>query len=71
MNVGGNTPLHVAASRNSKEATKWLLNRGADVTKVNKSGKKPLDMAVQANCTEVIAVLTNFKQESASMNCLT
>ncbi|KAI8895150.1 hypothetical protein BC833DRAFT_510069, partial [Globomyces pollinis-pini] len=42
-NVGGNTPLHVAASRNSKESTKWLLMRGADTEKINKSGKTPLE----------------------------
>jgi Ankyrin repeats (many copies) len=71
VNVGGNTPLHVAASRNSKEATKWLLQRGADVNKVNKSGKKPLDMAVQANCTEVCGVINSFKQDSISKIYLT
>jgi ankyrin repeat protein len=63
VNVGGNTPLHVAASRNSKESAKWLLLRGSDTGKLNKSGKTPQEVALQSNCQEVADILAKFKPE--------
>ncbi|KAJ3364746.1 SH3 and multiple ankyrin repeat domains protein 2 [Kappamyces sp. JEL0680] len=63
VNVGGNTPLHVAASRSCKESTKWLLMRGADVEKLNKSGKKPYDVALQAACSEICDIMTKFSSD--------
>jgi ankyrin repeat protein len=62
-NVGGNTPLHVAASRNSKESAKWLLLRGSDTEKLNKSGKIPYEVALQSNCNEVSEILKKFKAD--------
>lgn len=66
VNVGGNTPLHVSASRNSKESTKWLLLRGADQEKKNKSGKIPLEVALQSNSDHVVDLLSKFKSDSIS-----
>ena len=66
VNVGGNTPLHVAASRNSKESTKWLLTRGSNLEAPNKNGKTPLEVAQQSNCTEVCDIITKFKPETIS-----
>lgn len=67
-NVGGNTPLHVAASRNSKESTKWLLLRNADTEIVNKSGKKPFDVAIQASSIEVSDIIAKFRPEQVVLS---
>jgi hypothetical protein len=67
QNVGGNTPLHVAATRNSKESAKWLLRRGADVTALNKNGKTPYDLGITANCVEVSDIIQSFSLENMSM----
>lgn len=66
QNIGGNTPLHVAASRNSKESTKCLLLRNADTNIVNKSGKKPYDVAMQATSNEVCDIIAKFKADQSS-----
>lgn len=67
VNVGGNTPLHVAASRSCKESTKWLLLRGADTEKLNKSGKRPYECAVQAACVEICDIMEKFTPENIGM----
>ena len=67
VNVGGNTPLHVAASRSCKESTKWLLIRGADTAKLNKSGKKPYDCAIQAACIDICEIMEKFTPENIGM----
>jgi ankyrin repeat protein len=67
VNVGGNTPLHVAASRTSKETTKWLLLRGADQKALNKSGKTPYDLALNASCTEICDIMDKFTPDLISM----
>jgi ankyrin repeat protein len=61
-NVAGNSPLHVAASRNCKESTKWLLTRGADKNKPNKAGKTAWDCGIQANCTEICEIIEKFTE---------
>jgi ankyrin repeat protein len=41
----GHTPLHNAASRGDNEAIQYLLDRGADVMAVSRSGQTTVDMA--------------------------
>ncbi|MEZ5289951.1 MAG: ankyrin repeat domain-containing protein [Vicinamibacterales bacterium] len=41
----GNTALHHAASRGDNEMIKYLVSKGADVTKVNRGGQTTVDMA--------------------------
>jgi uncharacterized protein len=41
----GNTALHNAASRGDNEMIKYLVSKGADVTKVNRRGQTTVDMA--------------------------
>jgi ankyrin repeat protein len=41
----GNTALHHAASRGDNEMILYLVSKGADVTKVNRSGLTTVDMA--------------------------
>ena len=41
----GHTPLHNAASRGDNEAIQYLLDRGADVMAVSRSGQTTADMA--------------------------
>lgn len=37
QNIAGNTPLHIAATRNSRGCIKWLLTRGAAKDVANKT----------------------------------
>ncbi|RKO94388.1 ankyrin repeat-containing domain protein, partial [Blyttiomyces helicus] len=39
LNGAGNTPLHVSAARNARECARWLLLRGAERERPNKSGQ--------------------------------
>jgi uncharacterized protein len=41
----GNTPLHNAAARGDVEMIKYLVSKGADVTRVNREGQTTADMA--------------------------
>jgi len=41
----GNTAVHNAASRGDNEMIQYLVSKGADVTKVNRSGQTTVDMA--------------------------
>ncbi|ORY48189.1 ankyrin [Rhizoclosmatium globosum] len=48
VNVAGNTPLHLTATRNAVESARRLLIRGADREKTNKFGNTALQMAVMS-----------------------
>jgi uncharacterized protein len=41
----GNTPAHLCASRGDNECIKYLVSKGADVTRVNREGNTTVDMA--------------------------
>ena len=41
----GNTALHHAAARGDIDSIKYLVSKGADVTKVNREGQTVADMA--------------------------
>jgi ankyrin repeat protein len=41
----GNTALHMAAARGDVEMIKYLVSKGADVTRVNREGQTTADMA--------------------------
>jgi ankyrin repeat protein len=41
----GNTPLHLCASRGDNDCIKYLVSKGADVTRVNREGNTTVDMA--------------------------
>ena len=41
----GNTPTHLCASRGDNECIKYLVSKGADVTRVNREGNTTVDMA--------------------------
>lgn len=58
----GNTPLHWAVLwGNNLLVTKELILQGADVTIKNKSGKTPLDIAIQENRVDIVKL---FKELS-------
>ena len=42
--IDGESPLHIACLHTRPDVAKWLLESGADVTKVNKDGKTALDL---------------------------
>jgi hypothetical protein len=52
------TPLHHAAWRNHIAAVPWLLDHGADKTRVNKYGSTPLETARYFNHEEIVNLLT-------------
>ena len=45
-NRDGDTPLHIAARMNQREAGEFLLDRGADVFSANSQGDSPLRLAL-------------------------
>ncbi|WP_341814031.1 tetratricopeptide repeat protein [Wolbachia endosymbiont (group B) of Dendrolimus pini] len=58
LNDGGNTPLHVAVSKNHQDIVELLLNvSGIDPNIKNNQGKTPLDIAKQQNKGEIIRTL--------------
>ena len=67
QNVGGNTALHIAAARNSKESAKWLLLRGTDPSIKNKSNKTAQEVAHTASSAEVEAVIKKFTPDQISI----
>jgi hypothetical protein len=64
VNIAGNTSLHTAASRNSKGCVQWLLKRGSDRQKLNKTGQTPERIAVLAGLSEIGQLIAEFKDES-------
>jgi hypothetical protein len=65
VNAGSNasgdpnwTPLHHAVWRNHMAAVSWLLERGADRTRVNKYGSTPLETARYFNHEEIVKLLS-------------
>jgi len=45
VDADGNTVVHLAASRGDNEMIKFLVSKGADVKKVNRSGQTTIDVA--------------------------
>ena len=45
VDADGNTIVHNAASRGDTEMIKFLVSKGADVKKVNRSGQTTIDVA--------------------------
>jgi ankyrin repeat protein len=71
----GNTAIHNAASRGDTESILYLVAKGADVTRVNREGKTPVDLAngpVQRTqpYPETIAVLEKLGAKN-SHKCVT
>jgi ankyrin repeat protein len=50
--------LHHAAWRNHIAAVPWLLDHGADKTRVNKYGSTPLETARHFNHEEIVKLLS-------------
>ncbi|KAJ3387851.1 hypothetical protein HDU84_000455 [Entophlyctis sp. JEL0112] len=63
INVAGNTPLHITATRNAADCAQKLLIRGADKNKTNKFGNTVLQMAVLSGSTEVVDLINSFSSE--------
>ena len=55
--VGGYTPLHLAATNNSREIALKLLNQGADINAVTKGGRTVLQVALVSNASAVVSLL--------------
>jgi ankyrin repeat protein len=59
--VLGNTPLHVACSRNAYDCVRWLLFRGARTDIKNQTSQTPLDVAEVSNNPKIVELLKNWK----------
>ena len=46
QNNDGNTPLHWAASKGYSDVVKLLIDKGADVSALNKAKERPLECAL-------------------------
>jgi ankyrin repeat protein len=61
VNAGGDsdwTPLHHAAWRNHIAAVAWLLEQGADKTRINRYGSTPLGTAQYFGHEEIVELLS-------------
>lgn len=57
----GQTPLHLAAmKKNNKKIIVSLLDSGADVNKLDKEGKTPLDYALLTNDDKMVEELIEY-----------
>jgi len=66
QSLTGNTPLHIAATRNAKECVKWLLTRGADRSIKNGNGQTPDQVAALSGGLEICDIIKKFKNEEIS-----
>ena len=66
-NISGNTPLHVAATRNSMECVKYLLLRGADKTMLNKAKQNPAQAAVFSQAQNIADYINAHRDEDISI----
>ncbi|XP_049945200.1 26S proteasome non-ATPase regulatory subunit 10-like [Schistocerca serialis cubense] len=57
---GGDTPLHLSAEHGHLEATRALLQAGADRGVKNEEQRTPLDVAIKHNRQEVVDILMNY-----------
>ncbi|MBN2082525.1 ankyrin repeat domain-containing protein [bacterium] len=57
----GWTPLHIAASNGHESIVTELLSRGADCTLITDDGNSPLELAIQNNHSEVVALLSEYE----------
>lgn len=57
VDAGGNTPLHLAAWNGQTEATRWLLERGAQPNPANRRGETPLGLAANYHHADVVGLL--------------
>ena len=55
--TGGRTPLHWAASYNSLDVARLLIDRGAEVDARDEDGRTPLHYAARPSCLDVARLL--------------
>lgn len=61
----GNTPLHLASTRNTRTMTiQYLINNGADPNEANDEGETPLHLAAAYNANpEIVTLLVDSTEE--------
>lgn len=57
-----NTPLHLACMQNCLNLLNFLLDKGADVTALNKDNMTCLDMAIEWDSVEVAGTLVKHER---------
>jgi hypothetical protein len=63
-NIAGNTPLHVAASRNSIRCVESLLKRGANRSVLNKTSQTPSKIAALCGFGEISECIERFDDKN-------
>ena len=61
INSVGNTALHIAATRNSKDVALTLLQRGANRKLTNKAAQTPAQVAVLSGNIELADLIKKFQ----------
>jgi hypothetical protein len=64
INIAGNTPLHTAAVRNSKNCIDTLLIRGADRTTINRTGQTAEKIANLGGFNDITKTIQEFNDEN-------
>ncbi|MGJ4751420.1 ankyrin repeat domain-containing protein [Leptospira kmetyi] len=62
----GSTALHFATFHNDLEAVRFLLDRGAQTNLKNRFDKTPLNIAIENNHAEIVALLKEFPESKNS-----
>ena len=65
QDINGKTPLHWAAQAGYKNIVEILVTNGADITKTNNNKKTALDLAIEADHTDVKDYLLKVTREAA------
>ncbi len=65
-NISGNTPLHVAATRNTLGCAKFLLLRGAKKDVPNKANQTPGQVAILSQSNDVAELIARHPDDFCS-----
>jgi len=66
QNADGETPLHIACTKDSTYIVERLLSRGADINIKNNNGETPLYLACSTGKNDIIEVLIKHKADMYS-----
>ncbi|CAF0715061.1 unnamed protein product [Brachionus calyciflorus] len=68
QDLNGNTPLHIAIERGSKECVTYLLNKNADTTIKNKNSYAPIHQCVISNQPEILDILLTHQKNKINIH---
>ena len=69
MDKKGQTPLHVACFKGHVDAARLLLDKGADIDRVNKRGETPLYAACSKGHVDAARLLLDIRLRPDPQKC--